>query len=338
MKRMVSAIVIMVAAGFFVSNWASVVHAKAKPVVIKISHPVSATDPTHLGFIDFKDHIEKASEGRFKVELYPNKQLANSDVENLELLARKSIEITFTASSGLATQGNIRDFFIYDYPYFFLSDDDVYKISDGELGKEMNQKLLDKTGLKVMANYVFGWMVVSNNTREIAAPKDMSGLKLRVLPSEGYQAIMKKVGATPIAMGFGELLPALQQGTVDGVMTSPNLYISSKLYEVQKYMTDAKIGLIQHYAVTNNEWYEALPADLKAIFDESVQVYQASVRKRMADEDVDARVQLKKLMQVRDLSDAELQAWKEIFAPIVDENPGIAGEEMVKRAKAALGK
>jgi C4-dicarboxylate-binding protein DctP len=99
------------------------------PITIKISHPVSDTDPTHLGFIDFKNHIEDTSKGRFKVELYPNKQLANSDVENLELLVRKSIEITFTASSGLATQGNIRDYFIYDYPYFFQSDEIVLLFS-----------------------------------------------------------------------------------------------------------------------------------------------------------------------------------------------------------------
>lgn len=317
---------------------ASTNETSSAPVEIVIAHTVSPTDPTHRAFELFKQLIEEKSNGTMTVSIYPNGQLGKTDTENLELLSRGAIQMTFTASSGLATMGNVKEYFIYDYPYFFDNDEEIYKISDGELGAAMDQKLVEATGMLPVANYVFGWMIISNNSTQLLKPGDINGLKIRVLPSEVYQATMSKVGGTPISMGFGELMPALQQGTVDGVMTTPNLYVSSKLYEVQKYATDVKIGVIQHYAVTNEKWYNTLSSENKAIFDECIKEYEIAVRQYMKDEDTNAREVLRANMEFTDLDDTQMQMWKEYLITVVDDRSDIAGSEMVAAAKQLLGK
>jgi len=109
--------------------------------------------------------------------------------------------------------------------------------------------------------------------RPIEKLDDFKGLKIRVLATDFEIKPMQTFGVAPTPMPFGEVMPALQQGLIDGVSSIPLLFNTSKMFTAAKHVT--LTGLI-NWAVpvyVSRIWFEKLPADVqKAILDESIKV------------------------------------------------------------------
>jgi TRAP-type C4-dicarboxylate transport system substrate-binding protein len=339
MKKGIVTLIIVFALGFITCFSCGTGNAAGvKSVDFIISSTVSDIDYANRSFFAFKEYMDKNSGGLFKTTIYTNAQLAKSDMENMALVADKSVQMCFAASGSLASMANMKAYNIYDYPYLFQTVEDVYKISDGELGQQLNQEFLKKTGLRIVANFVWGFMGVANNSKEVVVPTDLKGQKIRCLPSEGYSAYLTKCEATPINMGIGELLPSLQQGIVDGCTTCPTVYMNNGLYEMVKYYTDTKWSLTEEYIVINDAWYQALSPEHKKFLDEALAYYQKTVRQTMIDGEIETRRELAKHLKYRDLTPEEMNIWVTALSPILDARPDIAGKEFVAKARTILGR
>lgn len=202
-------------------------------VTLRLSHNAAAGNPKDLASLRFAELVEKYSHGRVKVKVGGNAQFGD-DAESLTNMRLGTLDLS-TNSQG-ATSTIIKEFALVGLPFLFKNSQQAYQVVDGKVGEELN-KYAEKKGLVVLALWDNGFRHLSNNTRPVVNPEDMKGLKVRTPPDPMTLDIMKALGANPAPLAFSELYIALQQGVFDA-QENPlmNIY-SSKLYEVQKYIS-----------------------------------------------------------------------------------------------------
>jgi tripartite ATP-independent transporter DctP family solute receptor len=304
---------------------------------VKMCHLTSTGDPIHLGFMKFKELVEAKSQGRIKVTIFPNKQISNSDREQAEKVQQNIIQMTSTPTFTLAGLAGIDQYQIIDYPYLFKNDEDIYKVMDGPIGEELAKKLLDKTGIRAYKTYSLGWVKIGTTKKPINTPQDLKGLKIRTTNSNLYMDTMKACGASPTPVAYGEVYTALQQGTVDGMITTTGLFVSDRFYEVIKYMADINPFSITHVIIVNNDFYQSLPDDLKKVFDECMDEYTAYVRQLEAQYEKDSIKALRdKGVQFTELTPEQKKLFIDLCSPIIDANADLVGKEFLDKVKAAL--
>ena len=209
----------------------------------------------------FKPEVEKLSNGRIKVELYPNAQLGG-DRELCEGVQMGTIQMALPASSVLA--GFDKRVQVLDLPYLFTSRKTAFEALDGILGDKLDQYLLSK-GFVVLGYQENGMRHVTNSRRPIKTPADLKGLKIRTMENPMHIAFFKELGANPTPMSWGELYTALQQGTVDAEENPYAMIDDGKFYEVQKYVSETGHVFSYEILIANKKFMGKLPADLRKV-------------------------------------------------------------------------
>jgi tripartite ATP-independent transporter DctP family solute receptor len=236
----------------------SVAHA-ASPFVMKVGvgHP-----PTHSfvkGLEHFKEQVEKISQGRLRVEIYPNSQLGG-EREMQESVALGNLEMT--VSGLLAIYEPV--FAALDVPYLFKDRAHIRKFHDSAAFKELASSL-DAKNIKVLTYYEGGFRQVTNNVRPIHKVADLKGLKIRTPEIPAMIETFKQLGAVVTPMSFKELYGALRQGVVDGQENPVKNIHTSKFYEVQKHLAITNHQYNSGYVYMNNGYFNRLPADLQQL-------------------------------------------------------------------------
>jgi len=230
------------------------------PIVIKFSHVVAADTPKGKGAEKFKELAEKYTNGKVKVEVYPNSTLYK-DKEELEALQLGAVQMLAPSNSKFGPIG-IKEFEVFDLPYILPTRVALRKVTDGELGKRL-LKLLEPKGMVGLAYWDNGFKEMTAN-KPLRKPEDFKGLKFRIQSSKVLEAQFRALGAIPQVMAFSEVYQALQTGVVDGQEnTASNIY-SQKMHEVQKFMTMTNNGYIGYVVVVNKKFWDDLPADIRA--------------------------------------------------------------------------
>jgi len=119
-------------------------------------------------------------------------------------------------------------------------------------------------GLKGLGLYISGPATFVTK-KPIHRMADMAGMKIRVTSSAMQMDQIRGIGATPVPMALGEVLPALQQGAIDGVMGNAPVFASAKYYSVAKYQTVTDQMMYCSIIVTSKSWFEKLPPDLQQV-------------------------------------------------------------------------
>jgi len=300
---------------------------------IKLAYVVPETQSTHIAARDvFKKYVEEKSNGRIKVELYPNGQLGG-DRQAIEAVQLGTIQMTIPAAAVLS--GFEPKFQVFDLPYLFKSKEVAYKALDGELGQRLNELLL-KTGLRNLAYGENGFRHITNNRGPIETPNDLKGLKIRTMENPVHMATFKALGANPTPMSFGELYTALQQGTVDAQENPIPLVYTAKFYEVQDYYTlDGHV-----YAATvvliNDDFYKSLPEELQKIVKEGAEKFRDEQRKINTQQEEEMLKLLKKEgMKINELTPEQKQKFIEATLPVYDQFKDKLGEDLIELAKQA---
>jgi TRAP-type C4-dicarboxylate transport system substrate-binding protein len=96
---------------------------------------------------------------------------------------------------------------------------------------------------------------------------DLAGKKLRVFAADMQQEMIKSLGASPVAMTLGDVLPAIQQGTIDGSVLAMTVITTMHFWDAAKYATEIDQPFIFSMAFLSKKWFDSLPADLQAIVD-----------------------------------------------------------------------
>jgi C4-dicarboxylate-binding protein DctP len=150
-----------------------------QPIVIKFSHVVAVDTPKGKGAERFKQLAEERTKGRVKIEVYPNSSLFK-DGEEMEALQLGSVQILAPSLAKFGPLG-VRDFEVFDLPYIFDSYNELHKVTEGKVGRDLFKKLEGK-GIVGLAYWDNGFKDMSAN-KPIRMPGDYKGLKMRIQSS-----------------------------------------------------------------------------------------------------------------------------------------------------------
>jgi C4-dicarboxylate-binding protein DctP len=306
-----------------------------QPIVIKFSHVVSPDAPKGKAAIVFKDLVEKYTNGRVKVEVYPNSSLYK-DKEELEALQLGSVQILAPSISKFGPLG-VKEFDVFDLPFLMTDDARARQMTASPMMAELNKKLEAK-GISPLAYWDNGAHVYTAN-KPLIRPEDFKGLKMRIQGSKVLDAVARELGAIPQIMGFGELYQALQTGVVDGEDNVPSNILTQKFYEVQKNLTVSYHGRLTYAFVTNKKFWDGLPADLKEplarAVKESTEFFNATAAKD--NDDALEKIKASGKIQVHVLTDAEKKAWVAKLMPVHKEMQSRFGKDFIEKIYKASG-
>lgn len=201
--------------------------------VLRMSHSAAPGNPKAEASTKFAELVAAKTQGRVKIEVGASSQYGD-DTESLTNLRLGTLALS--ANSQGTTSGVVPQFGVIGLPFLFKGLEQAYKVVDGPVSEEL-AKHADAKGLVLLALWDNGIRHVSNNKRPVTKPEDLAGIKLRTPPDPMTLDIFNALGASPGALPFSELYVALQQGVFDGQENPLMNVYSSKLYEVQKFIS-----------------------------------------------------------------------------------------------------
>ena len=308
-----------------------------QPIVVKFSHVVAPDTPKGKGADKFKELGEKYTNGKVKIEVYPNSQLYK-DKEELEALQLGSVQLLAPSLAKFGPLG-AREFEAFDIPYIFADKDALRKIVNGPIGKGLLKKLESK-GIEGLAYWDNGFKIFTSN-KPMKTPDDMLGQKMRIQSSKVLEAQMKALGAVPQVMAFSEVYQALQTGVVDGTENTPSNTYTQKVHEVQKHATITRHGYIGYAVIANKKFWDGLPADVRAGLDKAMAeatVYANDIAQKENDEALEAMIKSGKTA-FHTPTDAERAQWMKALKPVQTEMGSRVGKDLIDQiVKATAAK
>jgi len=303
------------------------VSAADSPIVLKFSHVVASDTPKGKAADKFKELAEKYTNGKVKVEVYPNSTLYK-DKEELEALQLGAVQMLAPSNSKFGPIG-IKEFEVFDLPYILPDLKTLRKVTDGPLGARL-LKLLDSKGMTGLAYWDNGFKQMSAN-KKLITPDDYKGLKFRIQSSKVLEAQFRSLGAIPQVMAFSEVYQALQTGVVDGEEnTTSNIY-SQKMHEVQKYMTMTNHGYIGYVVVVNKKFWDGLPADIRTQLEQAMKEATAFGNGQSAKENDGALAEIKKAgkTEIDTLTPEQDAAMRKAMEPVYKDVATRVGQPLI---------
>jgi tripartite ATP-independent transporter DctP family solute receptor len=231
---------------------------------IKIGHLNNTDHPTSMGVKKFAELVAAKSGGKIKVTEFANSQLGN-ELQQQSALVGGVQEMLVASTTSLA--GIVREFGLLDFPFLFSNARQADAVVDGPLGKMLSARLADK-GIVVLGFFDLGFRNVTNSKRPITKGEDLDGLKLRVIPNPVFIETFKTFKANPVPLAFAELYGALENKAVDGQENPYAVILSSKLYEVNKFVSETNhVYATNPVQISKRFWDKLSPVEQKLLQD-----------------------------------------------------------------------
>lgn len=288
--------------------------AGAEQFTMKISSP-TINDVTFEWMKTFKAGVESRSKGRIKVELYPANQLGQIPA-TVEGVALGTIEMTLPASGFLI--GLEPRFQIFDMPGMFDNTQEGHKVLNDPEVKKRLATFGEAKGVEPLITVVHSPLLILSH-KAIHKLSDIEGQKIRVpggapLHVEPY----KKLGALPLSMPLGEVLPAMQNKTIDGFIAGITVFTTFKYYDVAKPMTALPKSFIVVGGLVNRKFMKSLGTELEGIVrDEAAKADAATVAWGADAAEKAKDIWRKNGGQLIDMSAADNQKYLDVFAQVL---------------------
>jgi TRAP-type transport system periplasmic protein len=228
--------------------------------VMKLAAP-TINDGNHEWMKRFASAIERKSAGRIKAEIYPASQLGSVPrmIEGTQL---GSIQLVLAPPEFFA--GIDPRFQLLSAAGLFQSERHAVKtISDPEFAKSFFAVGANK-GLIGVSLSIAGPAAFAMRA-PFRAVADLKGKKIRVLASPFQTEQIARLGATGVSLSIGDVLPALQQGTIDGAFGALGVFSALGYYDTAKYMNETGQAFVFVLGAISKRWFDTLPADLRAM-------------------------------------------------------------------------
>ncbi|MFC1725774.1 TRAP transporter substrate-binding protein [candidate division KSB1 bacterium] len=252
--------------------------ASEEVTVIKLAHGLDTNHPVHKGMVYMSEKVEEKSEGKMRVEIFPNGQLG-SERELIELVQIGLISITKVSSAVL--ENFVPKLKVFSIPYVFRDYEHRWKVLQGDIGKQIllsGEQFL----IRGLCYYDAGSRSFYTKDFPILEPEDLSGLKVRVMKSQTSIQTIQALGGSSTPISWGELYSALQQGIVDAAENNPPSFFYSRHYELCKYYSiDEHTSPPDVLLISTHTWNKLSEEQkniLQAAVDESVE-YQKQLWK-----------------------------------------------------------
>ena len=306
-----------------------------KPRLIRFGYGLNEQSNQGRAAKVLADEIARLSGGKMKMRAIGAAALG-PDVQMQQALIGGAQEMMVGSTATLI--GITKEMALWDTPFLFSSAQEADAVLDGPIGQKVMDKLQDK-GLVGLVYWENGFRNLTNNKRAVSKLEDLDGLKLRVMQNEVFLDSFKTLGANAIPLPFSELFSALETKTVDGQENPFNTILSSKFYEVQKYLTLTNHVYSPWIVLASKKWWDGLSKDEHKVLLDAAKLSRDFERKDTRDEAAKALSDLKaKGMQVNELSPAEAARMREKLGHVNASIAANVGPDLWNETQAALAK
>lgn len=213
------------------ANETSTTAKPAEPIVLRLADNQPIGYPTVLGDNKFAELVNEYSNGRIKVEVYPQAQLGD-EKSCIEQVQFGGIDFTRVSISPLASFNT--DLNSLQMPYLYRDEAHLWKVLNGEIGQHFLDSMED-SGFVGLCYFDSGARSFYNTKKPIYSVADLKGLKIRVQESDLMMGLVSSLGAIPTPMSYGDVYSALQTGVIDGAENNWPSYDTSSHFEVAPF-------------------------------------------------------------------------------------------------------
>ncbi|HUZ75072.1 MAG TPA: TRAP transporter substrate-binding protein [Stellaceae bacterium] len=256
---------LVLAVGASLTTWAGTAAAEAAKTYTMKLGSLTINDEVYQWLKIFVAGIESKSGGRLKGVIFPSSQLGSAprEIEGTQFGAIQAVAFPPDFFSGVDER-----FEVASAPGTFSSLDQVNRVVFDPQFRKAFLSLGSNKGLIGLSLFVNAPVTVLTR-KPVRRLADFKGLKIRILASDFQIQQIKRLDATPVAMSLGDVMPALQQGTIDGALASVPAFTPLHFYDAAKYMTETSQYYVLIVVEMSKKWFDTLPADLqKIILDE----------------------------------------------------------------------
>ena len=318
----------------FVLTSISCVNNTGKNRELRLSLILGENSDWYKGAVRFAELVGERTGGAYRVTIFPHAQLAGqSQRTELEMVQTGVIDISLESSILLTLIEKRMS--IFSLPWLFDDYDEANRILDGPLGQHMLDVLAEKeiVGLAYGAN---GFRQITNSVNPIRIPEDLSGMKIRVPGIRMYIDIFKLLDADPSSMNFGELFTALAQGTMDGQENPVSVIHSSRLFEVQRYLTLWNYSFDPVILCVNKKLWESFDPEIRTVISKCARDAMKYERELVAQGEPSIIESLKsKGMEINTLDPVSVKAFKSMVDPIYQQFDTQIGGGLVEKFRNA---
>ncbi len=266
-----------VVAGGLVSAWLLLLPGLAQaqdktPYIMKISTPTIHDIPDTFAK-NFGAAVEKDSGGRIKAEVYPASQLGSipRQIEGTQFGAIQCEIVPPEFMVGLDER-----FEVLAAPGLVDSQVHGQRVAADPAVRKLMLGLGADKGLHGAALFMAepSEVVSKSPIRHLA---DFKGKKIRIFASQFQSVAFGRLGVTPVAMTLGDVLPAIQQGAIDGAVTGIGPIVNFHFIDAAKFVTQTDQPAIFIIVEINKKWYDSLPKDLQQIVDKDAEAQSVAI-------------------------------------------------------------
>ena len=309
--------------------------AQTQEQIIRFGHVVQAGHPISLATQKLAEIVAAKSGGKMRVQ-----ELGGGTVggEQQQLSAVQGGVQDITLPSATVMGAVVKEFTLLDVPFSFSKAEQVDALLAGPFGQTLMAKLPEK-GLVGLAFWETGFRNFTNSRKPIVNIEDLKGLKLRVIPNPLFIESFSALGTNPVPMPFPELYGALESKAMDAQENPFSVVLTSKFYEVQKYMSVTNhVYTANPVVISKKVWDKLSPADQKIIQDAVVEA-GAYQRKLSREASSGARKELEaKGMLVNDVPQATLNKMRDLTKPVADKFAASYDPTLVQLYRTELAK
>ncbi|AHL75826.1 ABC transporter substrate-binding protein [Stutzerimonas stutzeri] len=281
------------------------------------------------------DEIAKASDNKLKVRTFGSASLGSDDqMQNALMGGAQEMMVGSTAT----LVGISKEMAVWDTPFLFENEKQADYVLDGPVG----QKVMDALEAKGLVGLVYwenGFRNLTNNVRPVEKMEDFNGIKLRVMPNPVFIDTFKQMGANAVPLPFSELFTALETKAVDGQENPYNTILSSKFYEVQKYLSVTNHVYSPWIVTASKRWWDGLSETEQNIIMEAAKKSRDSERADTRAEAQEALAKIKEQgMEINKVSPEEIQRMREKAKPAIQTVVDTVGEPLFKEVQAEIAK
>lgn len=306
-----------------------------KPRLIRFGYGLNEDSNQGRAARFFAEEVAKRSDGKLKVRTFGAATLGpDPQMQNALIGGAQEMMVGSTAT----LVGTVKEFAVWDVPFLFTNEKEADAVLDGPVG----QKLLDSLQAKGLVGLVYwenGFRNLTNSRHKIEKAEDLEGVKLRVMQNPVFIDTFKAAGANAVPLAFAELFTALETKAVDGQENPYTTIVSSKFYEVQKYLTVTNHVYSPWIMTASKVWWDKLSKDEQKI------LMEAAVASRDF-ERVDTRAQAQKAldelkaagMDVTVMPEPEVAKLREKAAPVTQTVINNVGQPLWDEVQAEIKK
>src|SRR5262245_17400948 len=224
-------------------------------------HPLGY--PTVEAIVRMGAKLEKATNGRISIQMYPQMQLGGEKemIEQAQVGALQIARISVGALGPVIDELNV-----FNMPFIFRDETHMRHVIDGPIGDALLEKISTNPATRLIA---LGWMDAGTRNvyanKPVTKPADLKGMKVRMMGNPIFVETMNAMGGNGVAMGFNELYSAMQTGVVDGAENNEPTVLAQNHFQVAKIYSLTGHLIIPEMFVFSKVSWDKLSKDDQAL-------------------------------------------------------------------------